>query len=126
MRRRAYLEQAWARFVPGPLQTCDRSIRRPLGAWQYFGPEVFPEVRPHYPPVRDDDEARASRVEGADGTQGRLKARDDLLIGLRADERPTFLLGHREKLLRQLGISMLLLGPGVALEDASSPLAQAA
>ena len=93
MRRRGHLEQARTSSVPGPLQACDRSIRRPLGAGQYLGAEKFPEVSPHYPPVRDYDEARACWVEGADGIEGRLEARDDRIVGLCADERPTFLLG---------------------------------
>src|ERR671910_350962 len=123
MRRRCHLEQTRARFVP--LHACDRSVRRPLRAEQYPGPEAFPQKRPHYPSVRDDDDARTAGVEGADGREGLFEPRDDLLVRLGADERPAFLLGDREELLCQLGVALLLLGPGVAFEDASIPLAQA-
>src|SRR5215208_3183708 len=123
MRRRCHLEQTRARFVP--LHACDRSVRRPLRAGQYPGPEAFPQKRPHYPSVRDDDDARTAGAEGADGREGVLEPRDDLLVGLGAHERPAFLLRDREELLCQLGVALLLLGPGVAFEDASIPLGQA-
>src|ERR687898_843219 len=58
-------------------------------------------------------------------TRARFEPRDALLVRLGADERPAFLLGDREELLCQLGVALLLLGPGVAFEDASIPLAQA-
>src|SRR5918996_910278 len=123
MRRRCHLEQTRARFVP--LHACDRSVRRPLRAGQYPGPEAFPQKRPHYPSVRDDDDARTAWGEGADGPECFFEPRDDLLVRLGAHERPAFLLGDREELLCQLGVELLLLGPGVAFEDASVPLAQA-
>src|SRR5215210_1549266 len=64
-------------------------------------------------------------MAGADGREGFFEPGDDLLVRLRADERPAFLLGDREKLLRQLGVSLFLLGPGAAFEDAPVSLAQA-
>src|SRR5215204_3031933 len=123
MRRRCHLEQTRARFVP--LHACDRSVRRPLRAGQYPGPEAFPQKRPHYPSVRDDDDARTAWVEAADGRECFFEPCDDLLVRLGAHERPAFHLGDREELLCQLGVELLLLGPGVAFEDASIPLAQA-
>src|ERR671921_1534 len=123
MRRRCHLEQTRARFVP--LHACDRSVRRPLRAGQYPGPEAFPQKRPHYPSVRDDDDARTAWVERADQREGLFEPRDDLLVRLGADERPAFLLGDREELLCQLGVALFLLGPGLTFEDTSIPLAQA-
>src|SRR5918999_4945794 len=123
MRRRCHHEQTRAQFVP--LHACDRSVWRPLRAWQYPGPEAFHEKRPHYPSVRDHDDARTAWVEGADGRECFFEPHDDLLVRLGAHERPAFLLGDREELLCQLGVALLLLGPGVAFEDASVPLAQA-
>src|SRR5918992_2098832 len=122
MRRRCHLEQTRARFVP--LHACDRSVRRPLRAGQYPRPEAFPQKRPHYPSVRDDYDARTAWVEGADGRECFFEPRDDLLVRLGAHERPAFLLWDREELLCQLGVTLLLLGPGVAFEDAAIPLAQ--
>src|SRR5215210_8391208 len=123
MRRRGDLKQAGA--CSAPLQACDRSVGRPLGAWQYLRPEELPEKRPHHPPVRDEDDVRSVPMAGADGREGLFEPRDNLLVGLRADERPAFLLWDREELLCQLGVALLLLGPGVAFEDASIPLGQA-
>src|SRR5215204_6596736 len=64
-------------------------------------------------------------MAGADGREGFFEPGDDLFLRLGADERPAFLLGDREELLRQLRISLLLLGPRVAFEDAPVSLAQA-
>src|SRR5829696_7759860 len=64
-------------------------------------------------------------MEGADGREGVLEPRDDLLVRLGAHERPAFHLGDREELLGKIGVELLLRGPGVAFEDASIPLAQA-
>src|SRR5215210_1829563 len=123
MRRRGDLEQAGA--CSAPLQACDRSVGRPLGAWQYLRPEELPEKRPHHPPVRDEDDVRSVPMAGADGREGLFEPRDNLLVGLRADERPAFLLWDREELLCQLGVMLLLFGPGVAFQDTPVPLAQA-
>ena len=75
--------------------------------------------------MRDYDDARTVGVEVTDGREGFFEPCDDLLVRLGADERPAFLLGDREELLCQLGVALLLLGPGVAFEDASISLAQA-
>src|SRR5215207_1770801 len=106
MRRRSHFEQARLCLSPVPLQACDRSVGRPLRAWQDPRAEEFPEERPHYASMRDDDDARAVGVKRPNGRDG--------------------LFEPGEKLLRQFGVALLLLGPGVAFEDASVPLAQAA
>src|SRR5919112_310141 len=122
MRGGCHFEQA--RTPLAPLQAGDRSVGRPLCAGEYLRAELFPQKRPHYSSVRDDDDARAVGMKDADGREGVLEPDDDLLVCLGAYERPALLLGKGEELLRQLGVALLLLGPGMSLEDTPMPLAK--
>ena len=70
------------------------------------------------PPCETTTIREPSGWRARDGRDGLPEPGDDLLVGLRADERPAFLLRDGEELFRQLGISLFLLGPGVAFEDA--------
>ena len=122
MRCRRHLEQARSRFTP--LQACDRSVGRPLGAGQTSGPKCSLRNARITPPC-ETTTMREPRGWRARIDEGHFEPRDDLLVRFGADERPAFLLGDREELLCQLGVALLLLGPGVTFEDASIPLAQA-
>ena len=94
-------------------------------AGQHPWSEEFPQVSTHHAAVRDDDDARALGVAGADRRDGLPEPRDNFLVGFRPDERPAFLLGDGEKFSCQLGVSLFLLRPGVTFEEAPAPLAQA-